>query len=316
MKKRSFVLAILATLALTSCDMLLPQAPSARKRSSKTEEESELVDDGFNSRSSSSNGSKESMHRHSYGYWTMVVEPTCTETGIEKRYCECGAEETRTVAPFGHMFDEYVGTTATCTMDGYDIYRCTRCGQTTQIPARADHEWGASVVYSPAAEGYVGYNVYECIKCNWYQKIEIKALDGTLGTDSMLKDPSGYGFMKLAQNGNSMSWKFDLDIPRANGASYHGMLYQRGYIDYVTTNDSLSKSYLSGKNNGVSSSEEGNFRIEVNGEIVDKTPYLNLTYGEMTAGGEDSSWIGDNLSPIGICPIGEIYLNHGFNEIK
>ena len=313
MRKHAILFVMLSIFSLTSCDLLNSLNFNGPRRRSSREQESQVVDDSApNSGRSSSSKQTTSKHVHTYGEWVMVKAPTCTDVGVEERRCECGECQTRSVQALGHSFDEFVYSTATCSAEGYDVYRCTRCGATTEIPAKADHEWGAWVSYSPYAEGYVGYNVYECIKCNWYQKIEIKALDGTLGPGSSLKS-SGYGFMKLAQNGGSMSWIFNLDIPRANGAAYHGMLYQRGYIDYVTNNNSLSMTYLSGKGN---SPEEGNFRVEVNGVIVDKTPFLNLTYGEMTANGEDSSSIGDDLSPIGLCPIGEVYLNHGYNEIK
>ncbi len=49
---------------------------------------------------------------HSFGEWTVTVEPTCTEKGVETRSCACGEVETREVEALGH---EYVNG------------KCTRC---------------------------------------------------------------------------------------------------------------------------------------------------------------------------------------------
>ena len=67
---------------------------------------------------------------HSYGDWTVTLEPDCTTTGTQKRTCAvCGHVHTGTVAALGH---NYVGTIVrpTCTEQGYMSYECTRCKDT------------------------------------------------------------------------------------------------------------------------------------------------------------------------------------------
>lgn len=67
---------------------------------------------------------------HSYGDWTVTLEPDCTTTGTQKRTCAvCGHVHTGTVAALGH---NYIGTIVrpTCTEQGYMSYECTRCKDT------------------------------------------------------------------------------------------------------------------------------------------------------------------------------------------
>ena len=48
-------------------------------------------------------GTNKQPHEHKYSEWAFVgEEPACEETGIQKRTCECGDEQTRdyNVAPF------------------------------------------------------------------------------------------------------------------------------------------------------------------------------------------------------------------------
>ena len=41
-------------------------------------------------------------------------------------------------------------------------------------------------------------------------------------------------------------------------------------------------------------------------QIVDKSDMMNVTFEEMTLDGEDSSSLGSNFSPIGLCEIGTV----------
>ena len=69
---------------------------------------------------------------HVFGDWSLETEPSCTETGVEARYCSvCGFKETRTVEALGHAWDEGVVTVEpTETEPGVLTYTCTRCGET------------------------------------------------------------------------------------------------------------------------------------------------------------------------------------------
>ena len=78
--------------------------------------------------------------------WTMTTEPTCTETGIEKRNCLiCGEGEERTVSALGHVNDWTTTVEATCLSNGSETNICKTCKQnmgTRVIPATGHQgEW-------------------------------------------------------------------------------------------------------------------------------------------------------------------------------
>ena len=65
---------------------------------------------------------------HSFGEWTVTVEPACTETGEKSHTCIiCGMVETEVIPALGHDYNS-VATEPTCTEQGYTTYTCTRCG--------------------------------------------------------------------------------------------------------------------------------------------------------------------------------------------
>ena len=44
----------------------------------------------------------EPKHEHSFGEWTEIKAPTCTEKGQKERACECGEKETEETEASGH----------------------------------------------------------------------------------------------------------------------------------------------------------------------------------------------------------------------
>ena len=296
---------MLSVLALTSCDMLLPQAPSARKRSSRLEEESELVDDSFNSRSSSQVGS--SVHKHRYGPWTRFVEPTCTEKGIDKRCCECGAEEAREVAALGHDWDDGAVTiVATCTARGEKTYHCKRvgCSEIKTEDIIGDHVWGEGTPiegeYSEAA-----YSLFTCITCNNAKKIEFAAIQetGKYTLSGMLKDNSSLpDYLKLSSNGDSATYTFNTSV------SGVAKIYLRAAIDYWHdgNNENQNRNFFSGK-----FGDSGNFELIVNNIAVDYSDTRDLTYGDMLPGDTQEG----NISPTGDVLVGNCLINSGENTV-
>ena len=110
--------------------------------------------------------------------------------------------------------------------------------------------------------------------------------------------------MKLNMIGNSISWSFMM-----NG-DFAGKIYQKAMIDFFqSTRDST---YYRSKNGF---SDNPNFEVTVNNEIVDLSPYRNMTFEEMTRDGESSEAYGSDFSPIGLCPLGEVNLKAGQNVI-
>lgn len=155
MKKRSFVFAILSILVLTSCDMFLPQAPSARKRSSK--EETSIRNKSSNDESSSKTSS---YHRHNWGDAVVTKAPTCTENGSQTMTCTiCGQERTQSIPATGHSeapaddsHDWVLISEPTCEQSGSRAYYCEYCGGEimVEVPALghmyAVNEYGQEII--------------------------------------------------------------------------------------------------------------------------------------------------------------------------
>lgn len=302
MKKHGLLLSILSVLALTSCSLLPNMTPSRRNRSSK--EENSITE------SSSPSASK---HTHVYGDWVVTVAPTCTTQGKEERRCiECGQTQSRNTNQLGHDYQyQEIIQQPTCTESGYIQYRCTRCGATVVEEIKGDHQWSEPMNVEPIYEGCVAYGISECYQCG-SKKIDIKALDCTLAAGSSIKSGTANGFFKLTSTGNSASWRFNYIPPEGQSGAY-GMAYTRGMLDYWSSNP--DKQYGIYSTSSSDARPEGNFDFSVNGNLVDKSEYMNMTFRELFADGEDSSYIGENYSNIALVPVGQVYLQNGINEI-
>ena len=111
---------------------------------------------------------------HEWGDWTVVTEPTCTETGLEKRTCSlCGEEQTRVTEALGHDYVEDADSAVdpTCAEEGREADQiCSRCGDTIhgeKIPALG-HELTKvdAKEATKTEEGNIEYWICEtCGKC-------------------------------------------------------------------------------------------------------------------------------------------------------
>ena len=84
---------------------------------------------------------------HSWGELVEITEPTCTDEGLQKRYCEiCYIEETKPIPAIGHHTwgEWYEILEATCTDEGLRERYCEICyiKKTESIPATKRHTWG------------------------------------------------------------------------------------------------------------------------------------------------------------------------------
>ena len=67
---------------------------------------------------------------HSFGDWTTVENPTCTESGKKTHTCaNCGYVEEEVIPATGHDYHSAV-TAPTCTGNGYTTHICANCGDT------------------------------------------------------------------------------------------------------------------------------------------------------------------------------------------
>ena len=256
-----------------------------------------------------------SEHKHSYGKWTQTVAPTCTEKGKEERVCECGDKQERDVNPLGHDFSVFVSDTATCTVDGEITYKCVRCEVTDKKTSKAHHNWGEDQTIPAGGEGQVAYKMNSCQveTCNFIQA-KIGALDGTIknksGQSTSIKSGTPSGYFKLASKNDKATWTFN--VPGTKG--FVGMLYQRGMMDAFQSNTTKTYAWTSTSGDGAPEYTKGNFDVTVNGVSVDKSAYMNITFQDMTADGEDSG-LGSDYSPLALCPIGQVMINAGVNVI-
>ena len=68
---------------------------------------------------------------HTFGGWVTEKNPTCTETGTEKRTCaDCGYSETREIATIAHTLTHHEAVAPTCTATGsIEYWQCSVCNK-------------------------------------------------------------------------------------------------------------------------------------------------------------------------------------------
>lgn len=102
-------------------------------------------------------------HTHEFGEWMVVKQATCTEDGLQERYCSCGEKQSTTVVATGHTVSNWeVIKYATCFEDGKAIGICT-CGEHVQKILPQGHKYNVDVVQPTCTEQ--GYTMYECAYC-------------------------------------------------------------------------------------------------------------------------------------------------------
>ena len=212
-----FLLPLIASFVLTSCDMLSNlNFNGPRKRSS--EEASEVEDNydsyGFpvstssnksssrsssksssrssSSRSSSSSNNSSTAHQHTWSDWTTVVAATCTESGYQERRCTvCDVAQTQTIAATGHTWGDWeVIQEPTCIRSGYRRHTCTVCGkEVNEYLPEYGHSYDEASIewtqYPTCTQEGIGYAT--CMRCG--QRIELN------------KPAQGHNF-KLISGGN------------------------------------------------------------------------------------------------------------------
>ncbi len=109
---------------------------------------------------------------HSYGPWSMVKKPTCTEPGEETRSCTdagCRATETREIAALGHTEAVDAAKAATCTETGLtEGKHCSVCGAILTVQEKTDalgHAWDNGKVTKEPTETETGVKTFTCTRC-------------------------------------------------------------------------------------------------------------------------------------------------------
>jgi hypothetical protein len=103
---------------------------------------------------------------HSFGDWSTVLAPTCTDPGLQKRVCTvCGYTETEELDALGHDYSAGEPVAPTCTEQGYTVYTCSRCGDNymDDYTDALGHDY-TDVITEPNCTEQ-GYTTHTCSRC-------------------------------------------------------------------------------------------------------------------------------------------------------
>ena len=173
-------------------------------------------------------------------------------------------------------------------------------------PAHA-HDFSTETPVAAKGEGYVGYKTATCA-ADTAKAIKIHALDGSWVGTSSNKTGNGApldGYMKLAANNDSISYKFDY-----TGTAATAKLYQIGYMDGWSSNS--EKNYTA-KQNGQNLGPSGaNFGVNWNNaEVTISAETLATPFSTFLANATIETASGN--SKAGPCYIGDVALVNGDN---
>ncbi len=169
-------------------------------------------------------------------------------------------------------------------------------------------EWTPAEAVAAKGDGYVGYSK-RTSKVDGAVKLEINALDGTFAEGSSNKAGTEDGYLKLNSNGNKISWKFDFE--KAGFAQ----IYQVGLMDSFSSNTSKTYAHTS-SSDASKTTEEGNLRVKFNEAVVDKGPYMHISFADLTADGEKLFEDEKNYSPVALLPLGQATMAAGDNTLE
>lgn len=107
------------------------------------------------------------LHTHAYSDWQTVTAATCTTAGQKRRSCPCGAVEFMDVPALGHYLNHTMLVSPTCIQTGKGYFWCERCSyseydyyHTTAHTAEAIKRIPASCTESGSEGGKI------CAVCN------------------------------------------------------------------------------------------------------------------------------------------------------
>lgn len=140
---------------------------------------------------------------HDYSDWSIVIDPSCTESGSKHKICsKCNDEITESIPKTAHTFDEWETTKeATCTSPGIKERTCSDCGQkdSETIPAPG-HQYGAWKTTKVATEIAAGQQSRQCTVCGKTETKSIAQLKPSLPSVKISKP-------KAAKKSATIKWK-------------------------------------------------------------------------------------------------------------
>lgn len=126
-------------------------------------------------------------HTHRYGAWEFTTTPTATTDGSAKRSCECGDEQSVTVAKLSDtsVWTVSISQDATHETNGYAVYT-SDYGTVTTTAAKGEHAYGAWIITAAPTIDAAGSAIKIC-ECGHSVEEEVPALSNNIWT----KDDSG-----------------------------------------------------------------------------------------------------------------------------
>lgn len=173
----SMLLAVFAGCATLDSD----ETSSAGTESSAPSDESFKLEHSETQNESSSLGTSEEAHAHSFGEWEVIEKSTCTKAGYKQRKCVCGEIESSYLALSRHTEATDKRREATCTEDGLTRGKhCSACQkvlvaqETIKARGHIESEW---IIDKAATASEDGKCHTECKSC--HAKIKEKAIAAT-----------------------------------------------------------------------------------------------------------------------------------------
>lgn len=124
-------------------------------------------------------------HTHIYGEWELFKSPTCAYQGIERRNCNCGDIQERSIERLPHTQGEW-----TVDLDENEKkLSCSVCNQVIQTQSLEDHthSFGEWIVEIEATCTQGGIMTREC-RCGGKEQKAIKVLDHKYGAWKTIKN--------------------------------------------------------------------------------------------------------------------------------
>ena len=140
---------------------------------------------------------------HDYGNWAVTTPATCTEKGVETRFCarDTSHKETREIAALGHSPQVVEAVAPTCTETGLtEGSKCSVCKEiltAQQVVAALGHDYGEWSVTTPATCTEKGVKTRVCTRdANHTETEEIAMIahSYSLHDQSPLDKTNGYAY--------------------------------------------------------------------------------------------------------------------------
>lgn len=126
-------------------------------------------------------------HTHIYGEWEITKNPTCSEQGIEKRFCDCGDVQQNPIERLPHTEGEW-----TFNEEGTEKrLLCAVCNRTLQTESLTNHthsfsEWTVEIEATCTKGGIM---IRYC-RCGWSDQKAVKPIDHKYGNWETVELPT------------------------------------------------------------------------------------------------------------------------------